>query len=95
MSLVSLLDQDLISDVNRQVLSPAEELISEKPLGEEDAPITAETTTITTGKAPSKPRKKKKTPSVRQSVKINIIASPRAIGQQLINKKYIKNEMLC
>lgn len=55
---------------------------------DEGTPITAETTTISTGKRKRRARLKEK-PSVRQSVRLNIVQSSRAIGQQISNKRYI------
>ena len=57
---------------------PEKQLVKEKPIGiEGEAPLAPETATITTGKKPYKRRRKKIAPSVRQSVKINIINQPR------------------
>lgn len=72
---------------------PDEQLITEKPLGiEGEIPLTPETTTITTGKRAYKRRRAKKTPSVRQSVRVDIVNKP--IGMRITNKRYIRHELL-
>lgn len=74
--------------------TPSEQLIPEKALGEAETPILPETTTITTGKRPYKRRRAKKVPSVRQSVRINIMNKPIATGVRITNKRYISQELL-
>ena len=70
-----------------------EQFIPSKPIGiKGETAITPQTTTITTGKKPTRRRTAKKTPSVRQSVRVNI--SNKAIGLK-INKRYINQELLC
>lgn len=71
-------------------------IIPEKPVGQSNQiPLTPATATITTGKKKYKRRKAKKTPSVRQSVKINIINKPRNTGFRITNKRYLNKELLC
>lgn len=73
-------------------VEPEKQIIPEKQKGiKGEVPITPEVTTITTGKKPYKRRRAKIIPSVRQSVKINVIASPRAS----ISKRYINQPLLC
>jgi len=74
--------------------APEKQLIPEKAVGVEEAPILPETTTITTGKKPYKRRRAKITPSVKQSVRINIISRPVATGLRILNKRYINQEVL-
>ena len=74
------------------ITQPAQQLTKEKPVGVEgEAPILPETTTISSGKRRYKRRTAKKTPSVRQSVRVNVIANPKSTGMKIINKKYINN----
>lgn len=64
-------------------------IIKEKPLGVEgETPILPETATITTGKKRYKRRQKKIIPSVKQSVRVNIVNSNT-------NKRYIRGSVLC
>ena len=78
------------------LIAPVKQLITEKPVGiDGQVPITPETATITTGKTPSKRRRAKKTPSVRQSVRVNIINKPVATGIKISNKRYLNHELLC
>lgn len=77
-------------------LLPDKQLIKEKPLGiEGETPITPQTATITTGKKKYKRRKVKKSPSVRQSVRVNIINRPTNTGLRITNKRYLNKELLC
>lgn len=70
--------------------SPEEELIKEKPVGiSGEGAILPQTTTITTGKKPYKRRRAIKKPSVKQSIKVNIINKPRATGIRISNRKYL------
>lgn len=72
-----------------------EQLITEKPLGiEGETPILPETTTISPTRKAYKRRRAKKTPSVRQSVRINIVNKSKATGIK-ISKRYLKQELLC
>lgn len=67
----------------------------DKPIGlEGEAPITPETVSLVEKKRAYKPRRAKITPSVRQSVKINIISRPIATGMRITNKRYISQELL-
>lgn len=62
-------------------IDPEKQLVTEKPVGiQGEVPITPETTTITTGKTPSKRRRATKTPSVRQYVRVNVIN--QAVGMR-------------
>lgn len=71
-------------------------IVPEKAIGlEGEIPILPETATITTGKKPYKRRRAKKTPSIRQSVRINIINKPRNTGLRITNKRYLNAELLC
>lgn len=75
---------------------PKDKLISEKPLGiEGETPLTPETATITTGRKPYKRRRAKKTPSVRQYVRVNIVNKPSNTGIRITNKRYLNRELLC
>lgn len=58
------------------------------------SPILPQTQAITTGKRRYKRRTAKKTPSVRQSVRVNIINKPRATGMRIYNKRYINQPLL-
>ena len=69
--------------------APGEQLIKEKPVGVADAPMTQETQTITTGKKRYKRRRAIKTPSMRQSVRVNIINSPRHTNKTFINERLL------
>tara|TARA_Y100000310_G_scaffold232406_1_gene235242 strand:- start:377 stop:1270 length:894 start_codon:yes stop_codon:yes gene_type:complete len=72
--------------------SPPMQLLPDKEgaLGiEGESPILPETTDITPPKRRYKPRTAKKTPSVRQSVRVNVIASPKSTGIKISNRKYI------
>lgn len=70
-------------------------LIQEKAIGiPGETPITPETAPITKKKRAYKPRRAIKTPSVRQTVKINILNKPSAIGMKITNKRYISQEIL-
>lgn len=70
-------------------------ILTEKPVGVAgEVPLTPKTAPITKEKKPYKPRRAIKTPSVKQSVKINIISRPVATGMRIINKRYLKQEML-
>ena len=62
-------------------------LVPEKPIGIESTPITPQTTTITTGVKKRKRYKKKIIPSVKQSVRVNIV-------NRNINKRYLKGDLL-
>ena len=74
---------------------PEEQLVKEKPIGiEGESVITPETTTITTGRKPYKRRKAKITPSVRQSVRVNIINKAIGTGMRITNKRYLSQELL-
>lgn len=78
-----------------EIIATPDQLISEKPIGiEGETPITPETTTITTGKKPYKRRRAKKTPSVRQYVRVNIMNRPVNTGMRISNKRYISPELL-
>lgn len=80
-----------VSAVPEGVVGP----VAEKALGiPGETPITPETAPITPKKRAYKPRRAIKTPSVRQSVKINIISRPVSTGIRIINKRYLKQEML-
>jgi len=56
--------------------------------------ILPERTTITTGKKQYKRHTAKKTPSVRQSVRVNIINKPSNTGIKVYNKRYINERLL-
>ena len=67
-----------------------ETLIGEAPLGiPGEVPILPETTEITPPKRRYKRRTATKTPPVRQSVRVNVIANPKATGIKISNRKYI------
>jgi len=66
----------------------------EKVIGEAQSPILPETQSITPTKTTSKRRRAKKTPSVRQSVRINIINKPVGISSRITNKRFISQELL-
>jgi hypothetical protein len=70
----------------------SDQLVKEKPLGSGETAPVAETTTITSGKARSKARRKRNIPQIRQSVRLNILNN--AVGQKISNKRYINNEIL-
>lgn len=67
----------------------AQQLVKEKPIGIEGTPQTPQTTKITTGRKPYKRRRAKKTPSVRQSVRVNVINRSTGIR----NTNYIKERL--
>ena len=67
--------------------TPEKQLVPEKPLGQAETPITPQTTTITTGKKPTRRRRATKITSVRQSVRVNVIN--RATGIRVQNKRYL------
>lgn len=71
-----------------------EQLIPEKAVGQLETPVLPATTTITTGKKPYKRRRATITPSVKQSVRVNVISSPRATGMKLTSKRYINQPIL-
>ena len=72
-----------------------QQLITEKPIGVKgEAPITPLTTDITKEKRPYRARRATKAPSVKQSVKINIISRPIATGMRITNKRYLNQELL-
>jgi len=74
-----------------QIVAETKGLI-DTPIGDQSgtgSPILPETTSITAKKRTYKRRRAKKTPSVRQSVKINIINKPTNTGIRIQNKKYI------
>lgn len=74
---------------------PEEQIIKEKPVGiTEEIPIVPEVTTITTGRKPYKRRRAKITPSVRQSVRVNIINRPTATGLRITNKRYLNHRLV-
>ena len=71
--------------------APEDQLIKEKPVGIDSEVMTPETISLTPKKR-KKRAPKKKTPSVRQSVKINI--NNRPVGLRVTNKRYINNGLL-
>lgn len=73
-------------------VDPAKQLLQEKPIGiQGEVPITPETTTIPTGKKTYKPRRAPKQPSVKQSVRLNIINTSTGIKQ---TNKYLSQKVL-
>lgn len=76
------------------IITPREQLITEKPLGVAESPILPETQTITTGKKTYKRRTAKKMPSVRQSVRVQVLNRPVNTGIRITNKKYLNQELL-
>lgn len=69
----------------------------ETPLGQEQYAVLPETVDISKTppkKRPYKPRTAKKTPSVRQYVKVNIINKPVNTGIRVYSKKYINQRLL-
>jgi len=81
----------LTSPVVPTVTVPEDQLIKEKPLGIGGEVMTPETVSITPKKRKRR-APKKKTPSVRQSVRINI--NNRPVGLRVTNKRYINNGLL-
>jgi len=69
----------------------SEQLQKEQPLGDGGSAPLPETTIINAPKKRYKRRQKQKTPSVRQSVKINI--NNRPVGLKIENKRYL-NELI-
>lgn len=59
-----------------------------------ESPILPERTSVSPTRAPSKRRRATKTPSVRQSLRVNIINKPVATGVRILNKRYINQELL-
>lgn len=59
-----------------------------------DSPILPERVGVTPTKTASKRRRATKKPSVKQSVRINIISRPVATGLRVTNKRYINQELL-
>lgn len=93
--LVNLLDKD--KDIPTPKTPNIPSLLPDKPeiINKEkevgisgETPLTPETTSIQTGKRRYKRRSKKITPSVRQSVRVNIVNTNQ-------NKRYIKNTLYC
>src|SRR4030042_1166163 len=91
-------------------LGTAVGIIGSKVLGKEDKvetmkeaivgssvgfqPIIPDTQTITTGRKAYKRRTTTKTPSLRQSVRVNIINNPVTTGLRITNKRFINERIL-
>lgn len=58
-----------------------------------EVPITPETQNIRVGKKRKRKTTKKESPAVKQSMRINIISSSRAIGTQISNKRYLNERV--
>lgn len=67
----------------------------ETPIGiEGETPILPETTAITTPKKRYKRRRATKAPSVRQSVRVNVINRSTSTGIRITNKRYLNEKLL-
>lgn len=72
-------------------VEPSKQLVSEKPIGIGSEVITPETISVSPTRKRSKRRTTKKKPSMKQSVKINILNAPKVTG--ISSKKYLKQEI--
>ena len=82
-----------VKKIEGLIYQPKEQLTKSKPVGiEGESPILPERTKVTTGKRSYKKRRAKKQPSVKQSVKINIINRPT--GLKITNRNYLNEKTL-
>jgi len=70
--------------------APEKQLIAEKPQGIPGTPPTSKTVSVGAVKR-RKRRTKKKAPSVRQSVRVNIINTPRNSTKTYLNNNFLRN----